>query len=88
MSEVNKDLTTWSNEELTKQLKHLKSLKVIDAALVGLLVGVGAYSTFMTGFRFFSVLPFIMTIPIVRGAAKKKAQEKEIREELHSRNLL
>ena len=77
-----KELT---NEELVKEVKKLKSTKIIDATLIGLLVGILIYSITVGKFSFFFGL--ILLYGIYKLATKKKYKREEIENLLKERNL-
>ncbi len=80
-----KNLKELSEQELKQQLKKIKSGKIIDAGLVGLTIGVVAYSAVANGFSFFTFFPLIITYAIVKNAKNNAILEKEIEREIQSR---
>ncbi|WP_121808172.1 FUSC family protein [Mucilaginibacter kameinonensis] len=69
-----KDLSQLTNEELLQEAKKIKSGNILDAAIIGFLIGVAVYSTVRNGFGFLTFLPLIY-LPI---AAKNKLRNKEV----------
>ena len=77
-----KELT---NEELLKEAKKLKSTNIIDATLIGILVGILIYSITAGNFSFFFGL--ILLYAIYKLATKSKFKKEEIENLLKERNL-
>ena len=78
-----KKITEFTDEELLQEAKKNKSIKVYDAAIFGLLVGIAIYSSVKNGFGLLSFLPLVYT-PV---AAKNKAKNKDLEKLLKERNL-
>lgn len=57
-----------TNEELVQEAKRLRPKKIMDAVLIGVLVGIAIYSTVRNGSGLLSFLPFVY-LPI---AAKNR----------------
>lgn len=83
-----KKFTTLSDQELLQEQKKMKSNKIINALLIGVLVGVTVYSVIKKGFGFFSFLPLFMGYFLFKNTANSKLMEKELMEEIKSRNLI
>ncbi|POY35871.1 FUSC family protein [Solitalea longa] len=81
-----KNLTELSNQELLQKVKKLQANKIIDATIIGITIGIVAYSAVKNGFGFFTFFPLIVTYIIVRNSNNNKILEKEIEKELGSRN--
>ena len=54
-----KDLSELSNEELLAKIKKSKTANIYDAAILGILFGIAAYSSIKNGFGFLTFLPLI-----------------------------
>lgn len=80
-----KNLAELSDQELAEQLKKLKNGKIIDATLVGVTIGVVAYSAVVNGFSFFTFFPLIITYAIVKNAKPNSTLLREIEREMQSR---
>jgi hypothetical protein len=80
-----KNLAELSDQELAEQLKKLKNGKIIDAALVGVTIGVVAYSAVANGFSFFTFFPLIITYAVVKNAKHNSTLLREIEREIQSR---
>lgn len=74
-----------TNEELLKEAKKLKSANIIDATLIGVLIGILIYSIFKGNFSFFFGL--ILLYAIYKLANKNKFKKGEIESLLKERNL-
>jgi len=84
---THKNLTELSDQELLLKIKKLKNNKIIDAAIIGITIGIAIYSAVKNGFEFFTFFPLILAYIIVRNSTNTKTLEKEIQKELKSRNL-
>jgi uncharacterized membrane protein YobD (UPF0266 family) len=60
-----------SNEELLKSVKLHRKMKIYDAVIVGVLIGIGIYSTINQGFGLLTFLPLVY-IPIVGKNNKRR----------------
>ena len=78
-----KELTEYSDEELLEEGKKIKSSNIMDAMIIGVLIGISIYSAFRNGVGLLSFLPFVY-LPI---AAKNKIRNKQIEELLKERHL-
>ena len=80
-------LNELNDQELIQKQKKLKTNKIVNATLIGLLLGVSAYSAVKNGFSFFTFFPlFFAFILFIRGQ-KRNEFEKELKNEISSRNL-
>jgi F0F1-type ATP synthase assembly protein I len=80
-----KKLEELTNEELVKEAKKLKSTNIIDAILIGILIGILIYSNTKGNFSlFFGV---ILLYAIYKIATKKKYKTDELESLLKDRNL-
>jgi hypothetical protein len=76
-----------NNQELLQEYKKLKTNKIINATLIGLLIGVFAYSAVKNGFTFFTFFPLFFVAILVTSGNKKKDFEKELKNEINARNI-
>ncbi|MDQ0594759.1 putative permease [Chryseobacterium ginsenosidimutans] len=72
-----------SDQELLEKKKQLKSSNIINAVIIGVLIGVVIYSFIKSGFRLFTFLPLLFVYFIVKNQNESKELEKEIK----SRNV-
>lgn len=80
-------LTKLNDQELLQEQKKSKTNRIINAILIGILLGVFAYSAVKNGFTFFTFFPLFFVPIIVNSANKKKEFEKELKNEINSRNI-
>ncbi len=71
--------------DLYKKLKRLKSEKIMNAVLIGFAVGIFAYSGIVSGFGLGSILALILAYFFVKNAKNRDALEKEVVNELETR---
>jgi len=71
---IPKNLSELTNEELLQEAKKIKSGNILDAAIIGFLIGVAVYSTVKNGLGLLTFLPLVY-LPI---AAKNKLRNKEL----------
>jgi predicted permease len=81
------NLTELSTEELLQKLKKIKTNKIIDATIIGLAVGVVVYSAVKNGFGVFTFFPLVLVFIIARNSKNNTILEKEVQQEIASRNL-
>ncbi len=73
----------FSDQELLDKRKNSKTQLIINAVLIGSLVGISIYGAIKSGFTFFTLLPLIFVFFLI----KNKTDSKELEEEIKSRNL-
>ncbi|MCA5005478.1 hypothetical protein [Sphingobacterium bovistauri] len=71
--------------DLYKELKRLKSEKIINAVLVGFTVGVFVYSIIKGGIGFGSLMALVVAYFFIKNSNKSNALTKEIEKELNLR---
>ena len=74
-----------NDQELLQEQKKLKTNKIINATLIGLLLGVFAYSVVKNGFSFFTFFPLFFVPILVNSGRKKNEFEKELKNEINYR---
>jgi|JI9StandDraft_1071089.scaffolds.fasta_scaffold01431_13 hypothetical protein len=81
---MEKELSELNDQELLEKKRKFKSNEILNAVILGVLVGISIYSAATEGFGLFTVLPLVFVGLAVNSWNKnKKALEKE----LISRNL-
>lgn len=79
-------LNELNDQELIQKQKKLKTNKIVNATLIGLLLGVFAYSAVKNGFSFFTFFPLFFVL-FLRNSGKKNSEfEKELKNEMDNRN--
>jgi hypothetical protein len=78
-----KELAILTDQELLQEAKKMKTTKIMDALIIGVLVGIATYSAVKNGFGFLTFLPFVYA-PI---AVKNKTEHKKLEDLLKERNL-
>ena len=84
---IQKNLSDLSDEQLLIKLKGIRTAKIVDAVLVGLTVGIVIYGAIKNGFGFFTFVPLILIVAIIRNSKNNKNIEIEIQNELAARRL-
>ncbi len=78
-----KEIAELTDKELLQEAKKIKSTKLYDAAIFGVLIGIAVYSTVKNGLGLLTFLPLIY-MPV---AAKNKTKIKDLERLLKERNL-
>lgn len=79
-----KDLSELTDQELLDKKQKLKSGKIINAVLIGFLIGIAVYSSVKYGIGFFTIFPLIFVLILT---TQWKKNDQSINRELESRNL-
>ena len=79
-----KEFADLSTPELLSEKKKIQHNKVVNAAIIGVCIGVFIFAAVRNGFSFFTVFPLLLTYPFIKNGKKIKVLE----EELKSRNLV
>lgn len=77
------NLSDLTDKELLQEAKRIRSTKLYDAVIFGVLIGIAIYSSVVNGFGLLSFLPLIY-VPV---AIKNKTKNKEVKELLTERDL-
>lgn len=75
-----KNLADFTNEELLKEVKAIKSYKIYDAFIIGFLAGVAIYSVVKNGFGLFTFLPLVY-LPIAKKNKERYAEIERLAQE-------
>jgi hypothetical protein len=78
-----KKLAELTDQELLQEAKKIKSTKLSDILIIGVLIGIAIYSTVKNGFGLLSFLPLVYA-PIAVNNQKKN---KELEDLLKAKNL-
>ena len=76
-----------NDQELLQEKKKFDTNKIINASLIGLLLGVFAYSAVKSRSTVFTFFPFIFVFILFIRGQKRNEFEKELKNEINSRNL-
>ena len=68
-----------NDQELLQEKKKFDTNKIINASLIGLLLGVFAYSAVKSGFTFFTFFPLIFAFILFIRGQKRNEFEKELK---------
>ena len=79
-----KELSELTDQELLDKAKKMKSKAVINAFLVGFLIGIIIYSIAKNSLGFFTLIPLFLAYKIVNGS---KDDDKALKALLKERNL-
>ena len=79
-----KKLSEFSDQELLQEAKKMKSASIINAFLIGLLIGIILYSVVKNSWGFLTLLPLFL---IYKLSNKSKNDTKELENLLKERNL-
>ena len=82
--EIKKSLAEFTNEELSQEEKKRKESRKFFPFIIGLAVGIAAYSTFKHGIGFFTFFPLIFILASISVDKKYK----EVKAEIESRKSL
>lgn len=79
-----KPLSELTDQELLQEAKKRKSTIIIDAVLIGFLLGIVFYSVVKSSFGFLMLIPIFLTYKLIN---KPKYDNKELEKLLKDRNL-
>ena len=79
-----KKLSEFSDQELLQEAKKMKSASIINAFLIGLLIGIILYSVVKNSWGFLTLLPLFL---IYKLNNKSENDTKELENLLKERNL-
>ncbi|PAM93934.1 FUSC family protein [Flavobacterium sp. IR1] len=79
-----RNLSELTNEELLQEVKKNKSASLINALLIGFLIGIVFYSMVKNSLGFFTLIPLFL---IYKLANKSKYNNQELENVLKERNL-
>lgn len=79
-----KNLSELTDQELLKEAKKLKSAAIMNAVLIGFLVGIILYSVIKNSLGFLTLIPLFL---VYKLANNSKYKPKELENLLRERNL-
>ncbi len=81
----NQDLSNLSNQDLTSEVKKLKSFSITNAVLIGFLFGIIIYSVVMNTWGFLTIIPLYLIYKLVNDP--RNIRLKEIEKIIEDRKL-
>lgn len=75
-----------SNEELLQETKKMKSAAMLNAVLVGIMIGIIIFSILKNTIGFFTLIPLYFAYKLINGS-KDSIDNKALKEILKERNL-
>lgn len=69
-----------TNEELLQEIKKMKTTRLYDAGIIGVLIGVACFSTFKAGFGIFTFIPLAYTPFAAKNTKKYNALKQQLKE--------
>ena len=79
-----KKLTELTDQELLQEAKKMKSTAIINAFLIGFLIGIVIYSIMKSSWGFFTIIPLYFAYKLINNS---KRDNKELENLLKERNL-
>jgi len=79
-----KKLTELTDQELLQEAKKRKSAPIINAVLIGFLIGIVFYSVVKNSWGFFTLIPLFIAYKLINSS---KYDSKELEALLRERNL-
>ena len=74
-----KEPSQLTDEELLNEVKNNKSTAIINATLIGFMMGVVVYSIVKNTWGFFTLIPLFFAYKIFNNSKKNKAFEEELK---------
>lgn len=82
---TNKEFSEMTDQELLDEAKKLKSFSFINALLIGILIGIIAYSVFINGWGFLTLILLFFIYKMVNDPRNKR--KKDLEQLIKERNL-
>ena len=73
-------LSQLTDQELLEEAKKLKSASIINALLIGFMVGVIIYSIVKSNFGFLMLIPLLIIYQMVKSSKKNEALKKVLKD--------
>lgn len=77
---MQKELSELTDQELLEEAKKMKSTSVINAALIGFLIGIVIYSVVKDSVGFFTLIPLFIVYKLVNHSKDYDALKKILKE--------
>jgi hypothetical protein len=79
-----KKLSELTDQELIQESKKMKSMHIMNALVIGFMIGIVVYSTLNNSLGFFTLIPLFFVYKLVN---KSNYRNKELKSLLKERNL-
>jgi len=73
-------LAELTDQELLEEARKMKSKSMMNAVLVGVLVGIVLYGIMKNNFGFFALIPLFLAYKLINNSPKNAALEKLLKE--------
>jgi len=74
------ELSNLTDEELLSEAKKMKSTSIINAFLIGFMIGIIIYSIVKSSLGFFTLIPLIFALKVFNSSKNNKALKKLLKE--------
>jgi F0F1-type ATP synthase assembly protein I len=74
------ELSNLTDEELLSEAKKMKSTSIINAFLIGFMIGIIVYSIVKSSLGFFTLIPLIFAFKVFNSSKNNKALKKLLKE--------
>lgn len=75
-----KELSELTDQELLDEAKRMKSTAILNAVLIGCMIGIVVYSVVKNSWGFLTLIPLFFAYKLVNASKKGKALEKVLKE--------
>lgn len=72
-----RNLSELTDQELLAEAKRIKSAPILNAVLIGFLIGIIAYSIFKNTWGLFTLIPLFLAYKLINNKPKYNTQELE-----------
>lgn len=74
-----KELSELSDQELLDEAKEMKSTSIMNALLIGIMIGIVVYSSVKNSIGFFTLIPLFFAYKLVKNSKNNKPLKKEFK---------
>ena len=74
-----KELSELSDQELLDEAKEMKSTSIMNALLIGIMIGIVVYSSVKNSIGFFTLIPLFFAYKLVKNSKNNKPLKKELK---------
>jgi len=75
-----KELSELTDQELLDEAKKMKSTTLLNAVLIGVMIGVVVYSVVKNSWGFLTLIPLFIAYKLFNGSKRDKALEQLLKE--------